>query len=116
MNFLSNTLYKKTLDGQVTMNNPTRQLLDYLSIGNVYLPEDTFNLNGENPEADQHTDLTKTNEVNNMLNGEDSQVNIEVAPQIVVENHEPTGSAGEVNPNVTPPNPAPPVGATPEVL
>ena len=51
-----------------------------------------------------------------MLNGEDSQVNIEVAPQIVVENHEPTGSAGEVNPNVTPPNPAPPVGATPEVL
>ena len=64
----SNILYKKTLDGQVTMNNPTRQLLDYLSIGNVYLPEDTFNLHGENPDADKPSNLEKTAEVNDMLN------------------------------------------------
>ena len=69
----SNILYKKTLDGQVTMNNPTKHLLDYLSIGNVYLPEDTFNLNGGNPEADNPSNFNKTEEVNNMLNQADNQ-------------------------------------------
>ncbi len=68
----SNILYKKTLDGQVTMNNPTKQLLDYLSIGNIYLPEDTFNLHGENPEADMSSNLSKTAEVNDMLNNSTS--------------------------------------------
>ena len=40
----SNVIYQKSLDGRVTLRNPTQNLLDYLSIGNVYLPEDTFGL------------------------------------------------------------------------
>jgi len=36
----SNTLYSKTLDGKVTLHNPTKKLLDYLAIGNVYFESD----------------------------------------------------------------------------
>ena len=86
----TNNLYKKTMDGQVTMNNPTKHLLDYLSIGNVYLPEDTFNLHGENPDADIQTDLSKTSEVNDMLNNPEQQV--EQTPTV----EEPSTSVTEV--------------------
>ena len=37
---LSNTLYSKTLDGKVTLKNPTKKLIDYLAIGNVYFEND----------------------------------------------------------------------------
>ncbi len=43
-----NTIYKKTLNGDITMNNPTKNLRDYLSIGGVELPEDIFNLDNQN--------------------------------------------------------------------
>ncbi len=62
----SNNLYRKTMDGVVTMHNPTKHLLDYLSIGNVFLPEDTFGLNQENVEDNKN--YVKTQEVNEMLN------------------------------------------------
>ena len=41
----SNIIYKKTLEGKITMNNPTKHLLDYIAIQGVLLPEDTFRLN-----------------------------------------------------------------------
>lgn len=43
-----NTIYKKTLNGDITMNNPTKNLRDYLSISGVELPEDIFNLDNQN--------------------------------------------------------------------
>ncbi len=113
----SNNLYKKTLDGKVTMNNPTKHLLDYLAIGNIYLHEDTFNLHGENPDADKPSELTKTAEVNSMLNEDASdnsqqnqqvQVNetpqVEVQPQIVVETNQPQVVTSNQTENVTTPN------------
>ncbi len=36
----SNELYQKTLDGKVTLRNPTKKLIDYLAIGNVYFEDD----------------------------------------------------------------------------
>lgn len=42
-----NVIYRKTLDGKISLNNPTKHLLDYVSIQGVYLPEDTFRLNQE---------------------------------------------------------------------
>ena len=112
----TNNLYKKTLDGQITMNNPTKHLLDYLAIGNIYLHEDTFNLHGENPDADKPSELTKTAEVNSMLNestGENSQqsqqaqVNetpqVEVQPQIVAETQPQVATSYQTE-NVTNPN------------
>ncbi len=43
----SNEIYSKSMDGTITIHNPTKHLLDYLSISNVFLPEDTFGLHGE---------------------------------------------------------------------
>ena len=40
-----NDIYKKTLDGKISMKNPTRHLLDYIAIQGVILPDDTFRLN-----------------------------------------------------------------------
>ena len=47
----TNLIYKKSLDGKITMNNPTKHLLDYISIQGVILPEDTFQLNNANSPA-----------------------------------------------------------------
>lgn len=38
-----NTIFQKTLTGEITMNNPTHRLREYLSISGVTLPEDIFN-------------------------------------------------------------------------
>ena len=43
-----NIIYKKTLTGEITMNNPTKNLRDYLSISGVVLPEDIFELDEQN--------------------------------------------------------------------
>lgn len=37
---MSNILYSKTLDGRVTLRNPTKKLIDYMAIGNVYFETD----------------------------------------------------------------------------
>ncbi len=37
-----NTIFQKTLTGDITVNNPTNHLRDYLSISGVSLPEDIF--------------------------------------------------------------------------
>lgn len=53
----SNMLYQKQLDGRVVLHNPTKNLIDYLSIGNVNLPVDTFGLGDSNEGYD---DTNKT--------------------------------------------------------
>lgn len=40
----TNIIYKKSVDGSFSMKNPTKYLLDYLSIQGVELPSDTFRL------------------------------------------------------------------------
>ncbi len=37
-----NTIFQKTLTGEITMNNPTNHLREYLSISGVTLPDDIF--------------------------------------------------------------------------
>lgn len=61
----TNVLYSKTLDGKVTLHNPTQMLLNYLSISNVILDEDTFGLGDSN----EGTDST--------LNPKPSNINME---------------------------------------
>ncbi len=42
---MTNTIYLKSMEtGVAALNNPTKNLLSYLSVGNVFLPEDTFGL------------------------------------------------------------------------
>lgn len=51
----SNMLYSKTLDGKVTLRNPTKRLLDYLAIGNIYFEsDDIFGLG----DAEEKVDTT----------------------------------------------------------
>jgi hypothetical protein len=48
-------LYSKTLDGRVTLRNPTQKLIDYLAIGNIYFEnKDIFGLG----DADFKEDLS----------------------------------------------------------
>jgi len=42
-----NTIFQKSLDGNFTLNNPTKYLRNYLAIQGVMLKEDLFNLNKE---------------------------------------------------------------------
>lgn len=52
---MSNILYSKTLDGRVTLKNPTKKLIDYMAIGNVYFEnDDIFGLG----DADSKEDLS----------------------------------------------------------
>ena len=39
-----NVIFRKTMDGKISLKNPTKHLLDYLSIQGVFLPVDTFKL------------------------------------------------------------------------
>ncbi|MBQ4031102.1 MAG: type II/IV secretion system ATPase subunit [Bacilli bacterium] len=49
----SNELYQKTLDGKVTLHNPTQKLIDYLAIGNVYFENnDIFGLGDAKEKVD----------------------------------------------------------------
>lgn len=49
----SNVLYSKTLDGRVTLHNPTKKLIDYLAIGNIYFEsDDIFGLGDANYKED----------------------------------------------------------------
>ena len=60
----SNIIYKKTLDGKISLKNPTRHLLDYFSISNVEIAEDTFHLGYVN-EGEEHND---NNHIENEIN------------------------------------------------
>jgi pilus assembly protein CpaF len=55
-----NTIYKKDLDGHFVLHNPTKHLLDYMSIQNVILPADTFNLGTSGVEKGDQSTNTST--------------------------------------------------------
>lgn len=56
---ITNTIYKKDLEGHFVLHNPTKHLLDYMSIQNVILPANTFNLGASGEEkGDDSTDTS----------------------------------------------------------
>ena len=74
----SRLLYQKFMDGRIVLHNPSKNLLDYLAIGNVTLPEDTFGLHGEDEKVDD------SNRVVEEHNPEAPKV--EEKPKVSVEN------------------------------
>ncbi len=81
-----NTIFQKTLTGELTMNNPTTHLREYLSISGVTLPEDIFdssnivNNTKTNPTVNANVNVnvnTNTN-TNNVLNN--SSMNLKSEP------------------------------------
>ena len=122
---MSNMLYSKTLDGRVTLKNPTKKLIDYLAIGNVYFEnDDVFGLGDAETKEDlsNYRDATSDNlalketssaALNNALNTDgngtettDDTGNIsgEATP---VENNNQLGDQGQLDNQVVVPAPAP---------
>ena len=65
---MTNILYSKTLDGKVTLRNPTKKLIDYLAIGNVYFDtDDIFGL-GDAETKEDDSILRKGGEADNLAN------------------------------------------------
>ena len=60
----ANMLYSKTLDGKVTLRNPTKRLLDYLAIGNIYFESDDIFGLGDAEEKIDTTGVRDTAEDN----------------------------------------------------
>ena len=59
----TNILYSKTLDGKVTLRNPTKKLIDYLAIGNVYFEtDDIFGLGDSETKEDTTGKRDATND------------------------------------------------------
>ena len=115
----ANELYTKTLDGRVTLHNPTKKLIDYLAIGNVYFDtDDIFGLgdadekiddsNLRDASSDNLAKVATTNTLNKALNENGTESANPAAGQA------PTGQ--QANAGVqTPAQPAVPAGqnATP---
>lgn len=117
----TNTLYQKTLDGVVTLRNPTKRLIDYLAIGNVYFEsDDIFGLGDaeekvdnsiirEGAQADnlgKQDTKTSTTKMNEILNATESSNN-SGTPSTNTSTPTNVTSSG-----ATTQNPSPSVGAT----
>ena len=89
----SNTIYKKSLDGSMSFNNPTQHLKDYCSIQGVELGDDPFHLETERSQSSvEKTNPLEENTPTNLTSNEsvnDSVVSVEensIFPQVVEEN------------------------------
>ncbi len=47
----TNTIYQKTMDGKMSLNNPTKNLRDYLAVQGVILPDNIFRTDKPSPNA-----------------------------------------------------------------
>ncbi len=56
----TNIIFKKTLTGEITMNNPTEHLRDYLGISGVLLPDDIFASEKDNSDSSQMANNTSS--------------------------------------------------------
>ena len=73
----ANMLYSKTLDGKVTLRNPTKKLLDYLAIGNIYFEtDDVFGLG----DAEEKIDSTgeRDSSEDNLANKKTNVKNVDI--------------------------------------
>lgn len=83
----TNIIFKKSLDGSMSFNNPTQHLKDYCSIGGVVLPDDPFHL--ETPRTSVVTKTNPleeqtltTNTVSNNTENVNKQVNVTPSPSV----------------------------------
>ena len=90
----SNELYSKTLDGRVTLHNPTKKLIDYLGIGNVYFDtDDIFGLG----DADYKEDLSNLRD-GSSDNYANKKTSSEALDKMLNENATEGNDGGEVKP------------------
>lgn len=66
-----NEIYKKSLDGKFILKNPTKRLLEYMSIQNVILPDDVFNLGTTGEEQGDATTNTSVSHDSPLYDNQD---------------------------------------------
>ena len=74
----TNIIYKKSLDGTITFNNPTQHLRDYCSIGGVELSEDPFHQ--ETPKTGPVSKVNPLADNTNVTPMQTSTQNVGVSP------------------------------------
>ncbi|MBE6161210.1 MAG: hypothetical protein E7158_03220 [Firmicutes bacterium] len=74
----TNIIYKKSLDGTITFNNPTQHLRDYCSIGGVELSEDPFHQ--EKPKTGPVSKVNPLADNTNVTPMQTSTQNVGVSP------------------------------------
>lgn len=62
---MSNVIYKKNVEGQITRNDPSPYLVDYLEGQGVVIPPEMF-INGKKDLDGKNIEVQKTNEVSNL--------------------------------------------------
>ncbi len=102
----SNELYQKTLDGKVTLRNPTQRLIDYLAIGNVYFEDnDIFGLG----DADSKEDLSNyrdSSEDNLAKKTTINKIDAAMNTQVTEKSEPPAQSLDKKDGSATPASPA----------
>lgn len=97
----SNMLYKKQLDGRVVLRNPTKNLIDYLAIGNVNLPVDTFGLGDATEKIDDTNRTAMEQEVKKqVVNNADPFAMNSASPQPTPVNVPPVNQTQAVSPQM----------------
>lgn len=97
----SNMLYSKTLDGKVTLRNPTKKLLDYLAIGNVYFEtDDIFGLGDAEEKIDSTGERDSTED--NLANKKTNIKGVDIFGNNKTENNEQVGDVAKVENSVQP--------------
>ena len=92
-----NIIYQKTLTGEITINNPTKHLKDYLGIGGVDIGDDIFHLNTPRTETPKEASTEVPLVENNVETLSESGVTVQsAAPSPVT-----------VQPQVNPPTAVP---------
>lgn len=82
---ISHTIYRKTADGKVLYENPSKHLIEYLEIQGVFLPENMKNLAGDtdynNPYIEHNIDpIDKLDGTNNNQSTTNNQPVVSVNP------------------------------------
>lgn len=98
----TNIIFKKSLDGSMSFNNPTQHLKDYCSIGGVVLPDDPFHL--ETPRTNVVTKTNPleeqtptTNTVSNNTENVNRQVNVTPSPSVNQTSNVQTNNISNIN-------------------
>lgn len=98
----TNIIFKKSLDGSMSFNNPTQHLKDYCSIGGVVLPDDPFHL--ETPRTNVVTKTNPleeqtptTNTVSNNTETVNRQVNVTPSPSVNQTSNVQTNNISNIN-------------------
>jgi len=103
----SNVIFKRSLDGTISMKNPTKYLLEYMSIQGIVLPPDTFGLGNVNSGDSSINAVTQKHEIPKTATAPTGTEEASSAPVAGATPAQPTAGQAPVQPAVVAPVAAP---------